>query len=561
MGQDDVEGRPAAGAAALDQRRMEPAPVLVRALEIHHRVGPALEPAARLEVVADLEREGVRRARVEPDVEHHPDLLVGGRIVAEGLEEARRRVGRKPGVRPLRLEGGGDRLVDALVLEDAVGAALDEDRDRRAPGALARDHPVGLRLDHAGDPVLPLRRHPLHRLDRGKRAMAQRIPLAGDRLVHGDEPLRRVAEDQRRLRAPGMRVLMLEAPAGEERAGLDELRDDGLVRAGVLALVVVDARAGEQRHAGQIRGILADRVRHLRRAAGREGLLVLDEGVVVVRAVAWRRVHEAGAGVVGDVVGREHRHVEIPEAVRAGKRPERVREAGDHRRQHLLDALIGGHPRRAEDLAGKLVGDDVALAGLRPIVGRRLGDAVEPVCDARPVGDGAVRRDRPRRRRPDQDRGAGKVAVEGVDDRELHDDGRRDLLVILDLGLGERGLLDRGPHHRLRAAIELVRHRKRHDLAGDLGLGRKVHGRVGAVPVALDAEALELLALHVHPARREGAAFAAELDDVDGVLVLAAGAVFLLDLPLDRQAVAVPARHVVRSRGRASAASARRGPS
>ena len=177
VGQDDVEGRPAAGAAALDQRRMEPAPVLVRALEIHHRVGPALEPAARLEVVADLEREGVRRARVEPDVEHHPDLLVGGRIVAEGREEPRRRVGRKPGVRPLRLEGGGDRLVDALVLEDAVGAALDEDRDRRAPGALARDHPVGLRLDHAGDPVLPLRRHPLHRLDRGKGAMAQRIPL------------------------------------------------------------------------------------------------------------------------------------------------------------------------------------------------------------------------------------------------------------------------------------------------------------------------------------------------------------------------------------------------
>ena len=154
-----------------------------------------------------------------------------------------------------------------------------------------------------------------------------------------------------------------------------------------------------------------------------------------------------------------------------------------------------------------------------------------------------------------------EVAVEGVDDRELHEIGRRGLLVVLDLGLGERGLLDRGPHHRLRAAIELVRHRKRHDLAGDLGLGRKVHGRIGVVPVALDAEALELLALHVHPVRREGAAFAAELDDVDGVLVLAAGAVFLLDLPLDRQAVAVPARHVVRSRGRASAASARRGPS
>ena len=45
---------------------------------------------------------------------------------------------------------------------------------------------------------------------------------------------------------------------------------------------------------------------------------------------------------------------------------------------------------------------------------------------------------------------------------------------------------------------------------------------------------------------REGAALAAELDDRHRVLVLAPGAVVLLDLPFDRQPVAVPARHVVR---------------
>src|SRR4051794_23657963 len=65
-------------------------------------------------------------------------------------------------------------------------------------------------------------------------------------------------------------------------------------------------------------------------------------------------------------------------------------------------------------------------------------------------------------------------------------------------------------------------------------------------PVALDAEALELLALHVDPLLGEGPALAPELDHRHLVLVLALGAVFLLDLPLDRQAVAVPARHVVR---------------
>ncbi len=120
------------------------------------------------------------------------------------------------------------------------------------------------------------------------------------------------------------------------------------------------------------------------------------------------------------------------------------------------------------------------------------------------------------------------------------------LILVLDLGLGERGLLHHRPHHRLRAAIELAGRGELHHLAGDLRLGRESHGRVGVVPVAVDAEALELLALHVDPVLGEGAAFLAELDHrPDVVLVLALGAVLLLDLPFDRQAVAVPARHIV----------------
>ena len=70
------------------------------------------------------------------------------------------------------------------------------------------------------------------------------------------------------------------------------------------------------------------------------------------------------------------------------------------------------------------------------------------------------------------------------------------------------------------------------------------------IPVADDAEPLELLALDVEPMRRIGAAFPAERDHRGGVaevgLLLALGAVvLLLDLPFDRQAVAVPARHVI----------------
>jgi hypothetical protein len=66
------------------------------------------------------------------------------------------------------------------------------------------------------------------------------------------------------------------------------------------------------------------------------------------------------------------------------------------------------------------------------------------------------------------------------------------------------------------------------------------------VPIADHAEPLELGALHVDPVRGEIPALLAELDDRHLVLRLLLGSVFLLDLPFDRQAVTVPARHVDR---------------
>ncbi len=69
---------------------------------------------------------------------------------------------------------------------------------------------------------------------------AQRRAVA-EVLVHIDEPLRRVAEDDRLLGAPGMRIFMLEAATGKQIAGGDQRLDDALVGVALLA-VVVDAR-------------------------------------------------------------------------------------------------------------------------------------------------------------------------------------------------------------------------------------------------------------------------------------------------------------------------------
>src|SRR5262249_22106561 len=150
--------------------------------------------------------------RIEPDVEDVVDLLPA--LAGAGREEALARALLVPGVGALLREGFDDAVVDLLVLQDldrAVALLSHEHRDRHAPGALARHHPLRLALAHPGDAVLPRGRHPAGRPDGGERARAQRVAgarnaILHDVLVHRDEPLRRVAEDHRLLRAPGMRI-------------------------------------------------------------------------------------------------------------------------------------------------------------------------------------------------------------------------------------------------------------------------------------------------------------------------------------------------------------------
>ena len=117
--------------------------------------------------------------------------------------------------------------------------------------------------------------------------------------------------------------------------------------------------------------------------------------------------------------------------------------------------------------------------------------------------------------------------------------------MVFDLGLGQRGLLDDRPEYRLGALIEAAVHDELADLADDLRFGRERHGGVWVGPVADDAEALKFGRLDVDPVLGERAAFLAKLDDRHGILVALVLAVFLLDHPLDRQAVAIPAGHVV----------------
>ncbi len=284
---------------------------------------------------------------------------------------------------------------------------------------------------------------------------------------------------------------------------------------------------------------------------------MLQPHQVVVGAVAGGGVHEAGTGIVGDVVAGQHRHVEGVTGIDLGQRMGQD-EIAQHFRRQVDGLLPGGGVGRGQDRFGQLVGDDQPIAGHGPRreaevgLGLHRGDLIDRIADLRIEADGAVGGDGPRCGRPDDDRRALEVFVFRLRlvpvarlDRELDPDGRRDVVVILDLGVGQGGALDRRPHDRLGAAVKLTRHQELVELRRDLGLGGEVHGGIALVPVAEYGQALEFLALDVDPL---GGVFAAGLAELGGrhlVLLAALGAERFLDLPFDRQAVAVPARHVV----------------
>src|SRR3546814_3329495 len=95
-----IVGRASARSRGFEQRRVEPAAMLVGAFEVE--VGRPLQLRAR------LQHEGVRRAGIEPYFDHVGDLLeVFGAVVV--AEEALRIAG-EPGIAALLLEGIGDAL-------------------------------------------------------------------------------------------------------------------------------------------------------------------------------------------------------------------------------------------------------------------------------------------------------------------------------------------------------------------------------------------------------------------------------------------------------------------
>ena len=297
----------------------------------------------------------------------------------------------------------------------------------------------------------------------------------------------------------------------------------------------IDRAAGEQRHARQIDAVRPDRVRHRQ--------IIRLAKIEIVGAMPRGDVDETAALVGFDKTRGQQRHLEL-----VALAAQRVAGDGSGERGawNALSHRIGLDAGAGGNLVDQCGGDQQGLAGPRAAALRRPVDLHRDIIECGAERDRAVAGQGPGRRRPDQCAGIDQRRQAGAQDRKAHPDGGRFVVVIFDLGLGQRGLFDDRPQDRLRAAVKPAIDQKLADLADDLRLGRIGHRGIGVVPVADHAEALELGLLHGDPMGGELAAFAAELIGRDAVLRNFLRPVLFFDHPLDRQPVAVPAGNIGR---------------
>ena len=375
-----------------------------------------------------------------------------------------------------------------------VAAGAWVERERQAEVPLARDVPVA----HVPQPVVhPLRVEGRRPFDRCVR-VEHRLP----NLLGRDEPVVDDAEEERRLAAPARRIAVDDPPGLDEETPLPEARDDGLLRR-----IGGDAR---QRPVVVVEDAgLVDRHEHRQ--------LVHAAQLEVLGARARRDVDDARALVERDVVPRDDAVLDVRQC-----------------REVVEGAAIGA----SHQLLAQHSLDEVRV---RPALdGVPLALSSAPVLGIRPHCCSDVRRKRPRRRRPDDER----LAL-GVREREADVERRVIELLVLagvDLVLGDRRAATRTPLRRPMSLVEpasLVDDLEEAPDVLDVRVGERV---VVGVPVHPHAEPLRLLGDHLavlgHPLL---AAFGELGEAVFLDLALRVEPERLLDLDLDPETLAVEA--------------------
>ena len=328
---------------------------------------------------------------------------------------------------------------------------------------------------------------------------------------------------------------MLETAARQQRANFDQLGDDRFVRTGFLAVFIIDAFAGKQRHGLIIGTVAIDHFGHFQ--------TIFQTGLVIVRAMRRCGMDKAGTGIGRDIVSGQKRHIKVITLTAERMGSNRAFKLGPLER---ADNLVAGDATVFAQVLKKVGTDRHLLANRGPCFFGSFGDFDDGIFDVVAIRNRTVTRNGPRGRGPDDDGGVLKDINLGPGDREADMDRFGCMVVIFDFGLGQGGLFNHRPHDRFGAHIERTVHQELAQFAGNRCLCLVIHGDIGIVPVTHHAKAFEFFTLYIKPLLGELAAFLAEFGNRNIVLVLALGTVLFFDLPFDRKAMAVPTRNVDR---------------
>ena len=436
------------------QRGLEPAAILVAALHVHVR---------RPEALVALHGGVMGGAGIKPAVQRVGLLGEVDSAAVGALERLGQNILRlqlKPGVAAPLLEKGGHGFDGLLGADGLVAVLAVEHGDGQAPAALTGDAPVIALTDHGAHAVLAPGRQPAHVL----------TGLYGGLLkgVHGAEPLGSGAEDDGALAAPAVGVAVDDLLGGKEGAALFHvLKND---RVGLVCA-----------HAGVFAGIVG--VAALIIHGDDHVHAVAQAGEVVVGTETGSGMDTASAGIHGDVIRKEQAGGLIKEGMLC--QHVFVKAAG----MRLKD-LIAVKSADTHDLPGQGLGHDVHFA---------VGGFHDGIGLVRMQGNGQVSRKGPDRSGPDDEVQAAQIQVgklaQIVAHGEFNINGGTGIVLIFDLGLGQRRLVLGAPVHRLQALVNvpvLVHFAENTDF---VRLKAFIHGLIGVLPVADNAKALEAVHL------------------------------------------------------------------
>ena len=176
-----------------------------------------------------------------------------------------------------------------------------------------------------------------------------------------------------------MRVLVLQPPTRDHHASLGQRLDHRIVGIALVAILLQDALAGEAWCGIRHHAVRIDRERDGRiDAALPQHLLRVHPDDVVVSTVAGCGMHEARAGIVGDVIAIEQRHVEV--VAERGKRM-RANDPFKIVRRDGSDLLEFLDLARLHHVCCEFIRQNIHIADGRPVSFRRGFDFIQAVFD------------------------------------------------------------------------------------------------------------------------------------------------------------------------------------